>query len=82
MNRCQEKVGVHRGCMNGLARVKAYWTDMEATIVATQNLAGGQGSGQALLGAGNRRCSFDRGSVLEECNVRVTNCVIVKTMLF
>ena len=25
-----------------LARVKAYWTDMEATIIATQNPAGGQ----------------------------------------
>ena len=25
-----------------LARVKAYWTDMEATIVATQGLEGGQ----------------------------------------
>ena len=25
-----------------LARVKAYWTDMEATIIATQDLAGGQ----------------------------------------
>ena len=25
-----------------LARVKAYWTDMKATIIATQNPAGGQ----------------------------------------
>ena len=25
-----------------LARVKAYWTDMEATIIATQDPAGGQ----------------------------------------
>ena len=25
-----------------LARVKAYWTDMEATIIATQDLVGGQ----------------------------------------
>ena len=25
-----------------LARVKTYWADMEATIVATQNPAGGQ----------------------------------------
>ena len=25
-----------------LARVKAYWTDMEATVIATQDPAGGQ----------------------------------------
>ena len=25
-----------------LTRIKAYWTDMEATIIATQNPAGGQ----------------------------------------
>ena len=25
-----------------LARVKAYWTDMEATIIATRDLVGGQ----------------------------------------
>ena len=30
------------GARMALARVKAYWTDMEATIVATQNSAGGQ----------------------------------------
>ncbi|XBI00158.1 hypothetical protein VPH35_129298 [Triticum aestivum] len=30
------------GARMALARVKAYWTDMEATIVATQNPAGGQ----------------------------------------
>ena len=30
------------GARMALARVKAYWTDMEATIIATQNLAGGQ----------------------------------------
>ncbi|XBI80710.1 hypothetical protein VPH35_089799 [Triticum aestivum] len=30
------------GARVALARVKAYWTDMEATIVATQNPAGGQ----------------------------------------
>ena len=30
------------GARMALARVKAYWTDMEATIVVTQNPAGGQ----------------------------------------
>ena len=30
------------GAWMALARVKAHWTDMEATIVATQNPAGGQ----------------------------------------
>ena len=30
------------GARMALARVKAYWTDMEATIIVTQNLAGGQ----------------------------------------
>ncbi|KAF7007950.1 hypothetical protein CFC21_022831 [Triticum aestivum] len=30
------------GARMALARVKSYWTDMEATIVATQNPAGGQ----------------------------------------
>ena len=30
------------GARMALAHVKAYWTDMEATIVATQNPAGGQ----------------------------------------
>ena len=32
-----------------LARVKAYWTDMEATIVATQNPAGGQDPAEHYL---------------------------------
>ena len=32
-----------------LARVKAYWTDMEATIVATQNPAGGQDPAEQYL---------------------------------
>ena len=30
------------GARMALAHVKAYWTDMEATVVATQNPAGGQ----------------------------------------
>ena len=30
------------GAQLALARVKAYWTDMEATIIATQDPAGGQ----------------------------------------
>ena len=30
------------GARMALARVKAYWTDMETTIIATQNPAGGQ----------------------------------------
>ena len=30
------------GAWMALARVKAYWTDMEATIIATQDPAGGQ----------------------------------------
>ena len=30
------------GARMALARVKAYWTDMEATIIATQDPAGGQ----------------------------------------
>ena len=30
------------GARSALARVKAYWTDMEATIIATQNPAGGR----------------------------------------
>ena len=32
-----------------LARVKAYWTDMEATIIATQNPAGGQDPSEHYL---------------------------------
>ena len=32
-----------------LARVKAYWTDMEATIVATRNPAGGQDPAEHIL---------------------------------
>ena len=30
------------GARMALARVKAYWTDMEATVIASQDLAGGQ----------------------------------------
>ena len=69
------------GARMALARVKTYWADMEATIIATQNAAGRQDLRRALLGAGNRRCSFNRGSVLEECHVRVTSRSIVKTIL-
>ena len=32
-----------------LAHVKAYWTDMEATIIATQNPAGGQDPSEHYL---------------------------------
>ena len=32
-----------------LARVKAYWTDMEATIIATQNPTGGQDPSEHYL---------------------------------
>ncbi|XBI80338.1 hypothetical protein VPH35_089534 [Triticum aestivum] len=38
------------GCARlALSRVKAYWTDMEATIVATQNPAGGQDPAEHYL---------------------------------
>ena len=37
------------GARMALVRVKAYWTDMEATIVATQNPAGGQYSAEHYL---------------------------------
>ena len=37
------------GARMALAHVKAYWTDMEATIVATQNPAGGQGPAEHIL---------------------------------
>ena len=37
------------GARMALARVKAYWTDMEATIIATQNLAGGQDPAEHYL---------------------------------
>ena len=37
------------GAQMPLARVKAYWTDMEATIIATQNPAGGQYSAEHYL---------------------------------
>ena len=30
------------GARMALARVKAYWTDMEATVIATQDPVGGQ----------------------------------------
>ena len=33
---------MHRGCADGLARVKTYWAEMEATTVATQGLAAGR----------------------------------------
>ena len=32
-----------------LAHVKAYWTDMEATIIATQNPVGGQDPAEHYL---------------------------------
>ena len=37
------------GARMALAHVKAYWTDMEATIVATQNPAGGQDPAEHYL---------------------------------
>ena len=37
------------GARMALARVKAYWTDMEATIIATQNPAGGQDTAEHYL---------------------------------
>ena len=37
------------GARMALARIKAYWTDMEATIIATQNLAGGQDPAEHYL---------------------------------
>ena len=37
------------GAQMALARVKAYWTDMEATIIATQNPAGGQDPAEHYL---------------------------------
>ncbi|XBJ15593.1 hypothetical protein VPH35_007457 [Triticum aestivum] len=38
-----------KGARMALARVKAYWTDMEATIIATQNSAVGQDSAEHYL---------------------------------
>ena len=37
------------GARMALARVKAYWTDMQATIIATQNPAGGQDPAEHYL---------------------------------
>ena len=37
------------GARMALARVKAYWTDMEATIIATQNPAGSQDPAEHYL---------------------------------
>ena len=37
------------GAQMALARVKAYWTDMEATIIATQNPTGGQDPSEHYL---------------------------------
>ena len=37
------------GARMALARVKAYWTNMEAPIIATQNPAGGQGPAEHYL---------------------------------
>ena len=37
------------GAWMALALVKAYWTDMEATIIATQNLMGGQDPAEHYL---------------------------------
>ena len=35
-HQCDEEVGVHRRLANGLAHVKAYWAEMDATTVAAQ----------------------------------------------
>lgn len=37
------------GARMAFAHVKAYWTDMEATVVTTQNPAGGQGPAEHIL---------------------------------
>ena len=37
------------GARMALVRVKAYWTDMEATIIATQNPAGSQDPAEHIL---------------------------------
>ena len=37
------------GARMALARLKAYWTDMEATIIVTQNPAGGQDPAEHYL---------------------------------
>ena len=37
------------GARMALARVKAYWTDMQATLIATQNPAGGQDPAEHIL---------------------------------
>ena len=64
-----------------LARVKAYWTDMEATIIATQDPAGGQYPAEQL-GTGHRRCPPNRGAVLEECPLRLISRIIVKNNVY
>ena len=38
------------GAWMALARVKSYWTDMKATIIATQDPAGGQYPAEHYLG--------------------------------
>ena len=67
-----------------LARVKTYWAEMEATAIATQSSAVGRVSAEhyfeEVLEGMYSHCN--RGSVLEECHVRVTCIPIVKTMLF
>ena len=37
------------GARMALSHVKAYWTDMEATIIATQNPVGGQDPAEHIL---------------------------------
>ena len=33
---------MHKGCADGLSRVKTYWAEIEATTIATQGSAVGQ----------------------------------------
>ena len=69
------------GARMALARVKAYWMDIDATIIASQDSVGGPISSRALLGAGHRGCPPDGGAVPEESPIRVMIQIIVKTML-
>ena len=41
-HQCDEEVGVHRRLAMALARVKAYWAEMDATTVAAQGSAIGR----------------------------------------
>ena len=56
------------GAQMALARVKAYWTDMEATIVATQNPAGGQDPAEHYLE------QVTEGALLIEASARRMSC--------